>query len=158
MLTSCQESPEFKFEKNGVSFTSPSGWAITEEESFEDGSYYLSIEKDGFDSSGIITITWVSDSLSLDDSIEIHKDELKSNIIYKNANLTFEPILNNKFNKISSHSSRFKFKLLGLKHEGILHSFHGGNRTYIILKQEAVEDKIKNKLGFKTIEESFIIE
>jgi len=39
----------------------PEGWYISEEEEFEEGAFYLSVEKDGFDSSGIITITRFDD-------------------------------------------------------------------------------------------------
>ena len=157
-LISCAESPKFAFEKNGVSFTSPSGWSIIGEENFEDEGYYLSIEKDGFDSSGIMTISWINDLLDLDEYIKIHIDELKSNIIYKNSNLIFEPILDNEFNRINTRSSSYEFKLLGLKHKGIIHSFYGKNRTYLILKQEALEYTFKNKQGFNIMEESFMIE
>ena len=64
---SCKESIETKFEKDGVSLTCPQGWKITDQENFDDEGYYLSIEKDGFDSSGLFSITWVNINLDLDE-------------------------------------------------------------------------------------------
>ena len=90
ILTGCQESPETKFEKNGISFTCPTGWKITEEENLDNQGYYLSIEKDGFNSSGLLTVSWVNDSLDLNEWLEALMDGLKNDIIYKNSNLKFE--------------------------------------------------------------------
>lgn len=90
ILTGCQESPETKFEKNGISFTCPTGWKITEEENLDNQGYYLSIEKDGFNSSGLLTVSWVNDILDLNEWLEALMDGLKNDIIYKNSNLKFE--------------------------------------------------------------------
>jgi len=157
VLISCNDTPEYKFNNNGVALTSPKGWSIVDEEGFDTG-YYLCIEKDGFNSSGVISFSWVNDSLNIEDYIENYKTEIKNNIVYKNSNLVFEPIIKNKFNNIESYSTKFKFSLLNLDHEGIIHSFIKEGKTYIIFKQEAIEDKNKNRLGFKEIEESFRIQ
>ena len=53
LVASCQnQSEEKKFKKQGVSFTIPAGWKSVDEEDFGDG-YSLSIEKEGFESSGM---------------------------------------------------------------------------------------------------------
>jgi len=64
-ITSCSESKPAKFERDGVLITSPTGWEITDQESIDDQGYYLSIEKDGFDSSGIVTMTWINGEIDL---------------------------------------------------------------------------------------------
>ena len=53
------------FNKQAVSFTIPEGWTLTEEEDFDGKGYYLSIEKDGELSSGLVTISWLNDSADL---------------------------------------------------------------------------------------------
>lgn len=156
VLSCKQETPEFKFEKEGVSFTCPAGWNISEEENIDDMGYYLSVEKDGFNSSGLVSITWVSDSLVLQDYIELYKDELRNNIIYKNSNLNFQPSKISEFNTISSNSAQFEVSILGLKHEGEIITFYGPNKTFVIFRQEAIEDRLKNHLGFEIIEKSFV--
>lgn len=156
VLISCgQPSPETNFDKFGVSFTCPKGWSITEEEDFDGEGYYLSIEKDGFTSSGIVTVTWVNGILDLSDWLDVFKEELKNNIVYKNSDLAFEAAVNNDYNSINSLASKFTATILGVKHQGIIHLFNYGDRTVAVLKQEALEDKAKNKLGFGIIEHSF---
>jgi len=159
VLITCKKSTEknttTKIEKNGFSITCPADWEISDDEKFDEGGYYLSIEKNGFDSSGLFTLSVIEDSLDLDYSIQFNIEELQSNLVYRNS--TFEEITNNKFNSINTRSSSFKFGLVGIKHEGIIHAFYGKNKTYIVLKQEALEDKNDNLNGFNLIESSFLI-
>ena len=160
LVVCCKQSvsPKFEFDKDGVSFSGPAGWKISDEENFDNMGYYLSIEKDGFDSSGLITITWVNDSLELQDYIKMYQDELRNNPIYTSSNLNFEPIILNKYNTIDSKSSSYTMSLLGVKHEGIIHSFYGKNKSIILLEQEAIEDRAENESGFDQIETSFSLE
>ena len=156
--SSCQETPQAKFEKDGISLTSPKGWKITDEGNIEDQGYFLSIEKDGLNSSGLITLSWVIGEFDLNEWIEIYKDELKNNLVYRNSNLSFSNEKQDKFNGITTTSLEYSVSLFGLKHEGIIHFFYENNKTFALLKQEAIEDKIKNKNGFELIERSFKIE
>ncbi len=157
VIASCEETPEITFEKDGVLVTSPRGWKITDEENFDDQGYYLSIEKDGFDSSGLVAITWIKSELDLIEWLNIIKDEMKDNLVYKNSNLSFGNQNKNKFNDINTTSVTFTSNILGLKHEGIIHVFHENGNTFEILLQEALEDKTDNKNGFELIEQSFKI-
>lgn len=155
---SCQETPEEKFEKNGVSLISPKGWEITDRENLDNQGYYLSIEKDGINSSGIITLSWVNFELEIIEWINVHKDEMRNNFIYKNSNLVFKDIYENKFNQLNTTSIEFTVSILGIKHQGIIHFFHEKGKTFSLLIQEAIEDKKKNRNGFELIEQSFSIE
>ena len=155
---SCKEASETKFAKDGISLTCPTGWKITEEENIENQGYYLSIEKDGLTSSGLFTLSWLSNRLDLYEWIDIYKEQLSSNIVYRNSNLTFGEPFESEFNNISSVAVKFNVSILGLKHEGIIHVFYGNDKTISILKQEAIEDKIKNEKGFEMIEKSLRIE
>jgi hypothetical protein len=154
-LVSCNSSPESKFEKFGVSFTCPEGWKITDQENLNNKGYYLSIEKDGFGSSGLMTISWANDSIDLNQDLEIYQNSLKNNIIYKNSVLDFDQPFDTVFNADSSIASKFKVTLLSVKHEGIMYCFYKNGKTITIIKQEAVEDKKENKNGFDIIEKSF---
>ena len=157
-ITSCSESKPAKFERDGVSITSPTGWGITDEENIDDLGYYLSVEKDGFDSSGIITITWVNGEMDLNEWVYIYKEELENNIIYKNSNLNFKSVSEDSFNDINSTSLKFTASILGLDHEGNIHFFYKGDKTFAILIQQAIEDNTENKSGFDLIEKSFSVE
>jgi hypothetical protein len=157
VITSCEVTPEVTFERDGVLVTSPKGWKITDEENFDDQGYYLAIEKDGFDSSGLVAITWIKSELDLVEWMSIIKDEMKDNLVYKNSNLSFENQSKGKFNGINTTSVPYTSSILGLKHEGIIHVFHENGNTFEILIQEALEDKVKNRNGFEQIEQSFKI-
>ncbi|WP_103069502.1 hypothetical protein [Aquimarina sediminis] len=158
ILISCKESPETKFKKDRIQFICPSGWKITDEQDYDNKGFYVSVEKDGFDSSGVITISWINDSLDLNTWLSDFQEELRNNSIYKNSNLNFKTPTNDNFNNIHSIATGFQLNLLGVTHEGVIHVFYKNNKTIAILKQEAIEDKSMNKAGFDRLEQSFTIE
>ena len=106
------QSQEAQFEKFGVKFTCPEGWKITEEEKVEEKGYYLTVEKDGFDSSGLVTLTWIEDSLDLEEMIDLFQKELKVNIIYQSTDLKFDQIQKTTFNKLPALAADYKFSLM----------------------------------------------
>lgn len=155
-LVSCSASPEMKFEMFGISFICPSGWKITEEENLDNEGYYLSIEKDGSNSSGLMTITWLNKKIELNKFLLAFQNKMKDNIIYKNSNLVFYKTFETKFNNKHSIASKFTANLIGVKYEGVIYSFYGMDKTILIQKLEALEDKTKNENGFEIMEKSFL--
>ena len=155
VISACKESPEFQFEKDGVSFTCPAGWSIGEEEDFEGMGHYLAIEKNGLDPSGIVTISWINDSLDLTEWYETFIEGMAEEPVYANSNIKFPPGKPGKFNNIHTMTGSFQGEILGLKHEGSIHVFYAGDKTFAIMKQGAIPDREDNAPGFKTIESSF---
>ncbi len=158
LLFSCTQKPALSFTKFGVKFTAPSGWTLAEEEKINDNGYYVSIEKEGYNASGLLTISWINDSINLTAWLKICEDELKNNMVYRNSHLVFTPVMKGQYNNYSGISKRFSFKLLNLAHEGQIIIFYVGNRTIAIIKQEAIEDSIENKVGFDKLEQSFEVQ
>lgn len=154
-LTSCQKNPESKFEQDGISMTIPLGWEISEEENIGDQGYYLSIQKQGFNSSAMIAMNWVKGEISYDSWVEIYQEILESNIIYRNANLELGELKDTSFNNIESKYVKVDFSLLGLKHQAIIYFIRQNGKSITIMKQEALEDMDENRKGFKKIESSF---
>ena len=138
--------------------TSPQGWKISDEENLDDQGYYLSIEKDGLESSGLFSLTWVYGEFELNDWIRVHKEEMKNNIIYRNSNLAFGGLHESKFNNLNTSSLEYTVSLLGVKHEGTFHFFHAQEKTFTVVIQEAIEDRADNRAGFEMIEQSFKVE
>lgn len=155
---SCKESPEKQFKKDGISFTCPSGWKVTDQEKIDNQGYYLSIEKDGFNSSGLLTMTWLYNEIDLNDWMDIFKDELKNNSIYKNSSLQFGEQTEGSYHDKKTILLSFTATILNVKHEGEIHVFEDKGYSFGFIKQEAIEDKMKNKNGFDSIEQSFKIE
>jgi hypothetical protein len=154
-VSSCQQTPAELFVKDGVSISSPAGWEITDREQIDEGAYYLAIEKNGINSSALLALTWVEGDMDLYDWTEIYKDELESNIIYKNSNLTFEKVKKDSFNGITTVALKYTASIITMDHEGVIHFSHKNDKAFAILRQEAVEDRAKNKKGFSAIERSF---
>jgi hypothetical protein len=158
IFLSCSEKPATPFIKDGVGFTCPAGWEITDEEKIEETGYYLSAEKSGLSESGLLSITWMNDTLQLEEWMEICKDELKNNVVYKNSNLVFTPTTKSQFGVYPSITAHFSFKLLGLAHDGQIQVFYAPHKTFAIIRQEALEDKDKNKAGFEVLDKTFKVE
>lgn len=158
IISACQESVETQFTREGVSITSPKGWKITDQENIDDQGYYLTIEKDGLNSSGLFVLSWVNGPLDLHEWMKMNQDGLKDNIIFRNTNLKFGDLENDRFNNLNTISSKFTVSVLGLKHEGFIHVFYEKDKSFAVVRQEALEDKSDNKPGFEIIEQSFKVE
>ncbi|MBN1759587.1 MAG: hypothetical protein JW863_14770 [Chitinispirillaceae bacterium] len=156
-ISSCgSKSNGGDFVKDNVSFSYASGWSITEQEDYGESGYYLSVEKKGFDESGLMTVTWINAIRDSMDYLEIIQQEYRKQKLLKN--LEFAPIRKSTFNGMPSLSCDFKFKTIGVGHNGTIYVFLKGGKTYSIIRQEALEDVSKNKEGFELLESSFKVE
>ncbi len=157
LACSCEsKSTGGSFSRDGVSFTYPSGWSITEQEDLDGAGYYLSVEKAGFDASGLLTVTWINGILDSHEYLEILQKEYENQKMLNN--IEFQLVRNDNFNGIKSISCDFKFNSLGVKYRGVIAIFLNGKNTYSVIKQEAMEDVSKNKKEFEWIESTFKVE
>ncbi len=140
-------------ERKDFAFSLPSDWKVTEEEMIDEGAFYMSVEKKGMDSSGLITITAFDYEVDLPALIELNLEELQSNSLF--GKFTYGDIAADTFNTIPAQSSTYNFRIIGLDHEGEIIVFTSQEKTYSILKQGAIEDREDNKDGFRIIEEGF---
>lgn len=150
------QEPGGDFLKDGVSFTYPSGWSITEQEDLDGEGYYLSVEKAGFNASALLTITWINGVLDSREYLDLIREGYENEKLFNG--LEFQSAKDNSFNGIQSISCDFKFNTSGVKHSAVINVFVIGENTYSIIKQEAIEDISKNKKGFDLIEATFKVE
>lgn len=159
---SCNESPETKFEKDGVSLICPQEWIISDSDDLDGAGYYLEIEKEGFSSSGLVIIIWVNNynnyNFNYEENLNLYKESLQEQYVLDFGDIAFSNYYENTFNNLSTMSTNYTMSLLGVDHEGTIHVFHTGNKDFSILIQEAIEDKSKNKKGFEIIENNFKVE
>jgi len=154
---SCETpKPGGDFLKEGVSFTYPPGWSITEQDDFDGTGYYLAVEKAGFDASGLLTLTWIKGNLDSHEYLKIIQDEYKNQPFLND--FEFQTTREGIFNGIQSISCDFKFKTLGLEHSGVIYVFVNGEKTFSIIKQAASDDIANNKKGFDIMESTFKVE
>ena len=158
LVISCKDSPATTFSKDGVTFTVPSGWEISEEENLDTDGYYLSVEKNGFNASGIVVMTWVVGKQDLRDTYVNYKKNMYNIPVYSNANLQFRNEADTSYGNKSSFSAPFTASVAGMDHEGRLHFITAADKIFTIMIQGAVEDKSENEKGFKTIADSFVVE
>ena len=154
-VSSCKPSPETKYDKEGVSFISPLGWEISDEQNFYGLGHYLVVEKDAWGSSGMLTISWVNGESDLDSYLEDLKLELKDNIIYRRSNLDYGNHYEGTFNNLRTKAVDYTVSILSIDHIGVIHVFNRSGRTFFLMRQEATEDVATNKIGFDKIEKSF---
>lgn len=118
--------------------------------------YYLSVEKAGFNTSGLLTLTWINGLIDSNEYLEIIQKEFKNQTVLND--LEFELAQESNFNGMQSISCRFTFNTLSVKHKGTVYVFSKGEKTYSVVKQGALEDASENKKGFNVIESTFKIE
>lgn len=157
LLISCgkKTSEAYNWQRQGIHFICPENWKITEEETVENGAYYLSIEKRGWDESGLITLCIFDDSLDRSEVLKVYREALKDNFILKHADINFFAEKDSVFSTYESVSEEYTVELLGAKMEGIMHCFYTCNQTIYFLKQTEIGDTDKNAPGFATFERSF---
>ncbi len=145
----------WKHTKDNVSFMVPGDWKISEKDNLDDGGYYLSIEKDGLESSGLYILSWVNrhlDSLYyLGQFQQGFKDRKEL------ENLEFGAVRNTDYNGIPAISSDYSFSMLNEESRGTIYIFSKLNRTYSVTEQGTVEDVSENQTGFELIESTFKI-
>lgn len=154
-FTSCGTTPPTQYQKDGVSFTSPAGWKITSEIPMGSYGHYLTIEKKGFSSSGLMTLNWLNERQDLKEWIKELQDGLKENYIFKKANLSFEDVKTVSYGTYQALESKYTASVFGVDHEGSIIVFGTKTKSVHILQQGATEDRIENEIGFEAIEGSF---
>lgn len=154
LLLSCKQQPARQFSKDNVSFTVPEGWHITEQEAINGKGYYLSCEKQGLNASGLFILTWVNDSLALDEMLQQYISQITENFAAKGATATVSNILPATFGKYKGVGANYHMTLLKVPHEGHARAFYGRGKTLVAVMQEATEDAGENKKGFGIIEQS----
>lgn len=159
LLFSCKSgSPETQFSKHGISFTCPAGWSVTEEEDLG-GGYYMSIEKEGYNESGLVTITWVDTenvNLSAEEYMAMNVAGLQSNGAVNKMSVSDIP--GARYGDYDALGKLYTMSVLTMPHTGEMYVIERDDRVICIVRQSADEDSDKNEKGFTIIEESFTIE
>ena len=155
LASSCIVSPPVKVNLEGVSFTCPEGWKITDHENYFGFGNYIAIEKDGFKSSGIISYTWLNSESDLDDYLTELKVELKSSLFFRKSDLSFGEAYESSYNYLDTKTVDYHFTLFKVEHKGIIYLANEAGKTICILKQEAIQDSQENKAGYDKLERSF---
>jgi hypothetical protein len=151
---SCAEQKSTNVDVYGVSFTCPSGWKVSETEDYGTAKY-ISIEKKGVNSSGLVTMSFTEEDYELEEYLQLFQESFLEQKVLKN--LVFQKANEANYGKYKGIVSNFTFETMSIKHVGKMCIFQKNGITMCLVNQEAVEDHKQNLLGFETIEESFNI-
>lgn len=159
-LTACggDTAVSAEYSKNGVSFTVPEKWKITEEEDLDPTGHYLSLERAGLNESGIITVSWLSSAggiLTREDMMDNTLEVMESMELCKDLVVTEVP--DAMFGTYPALCQNYTMNVMGAPHRGRLYAMEYDGKIMCVMMQEMPEDNSKNKDGFKTFEESFSV-
>ncbi|MEM9023415.1 MAG: hypothetical protein AAGB22_06720, partial [Bacteroidota bacterium] len=136
-LTACNNlvptSEPGSFDAHGFAFTVPASWSITEEENLDDEGYYLSCERQGFDASGLLTLTWYYFPADREFLLGAFQQSLAENPIFELTDINFGPVRDTVFQEYDALKIPYRMTLLGLPHRGMLLSYYCDTYTMVIL-------------------------
>jgi hypothetical protein len=151
----CSFNASTVINKDGITFSLPEGWKITDEDDLEGKGYYLSCEKEGANSSGLFAVSWANATLDVRPTLEQYVESLKANLEKAAATPKFDPIKAGTYNKGRGLKCTYTMTMAGVKHRGTLYCLNLCGKTVTVTAQEALEDIESNKAGFKELEASF---
>jgi hypothetical protein len=138
----------------GVSFICPTGWEVSSKE--DEGDYQIiTVEKKGFNSSGIVTITLLDEEYELKDLIQIYRNSIEEQSIY--SNLKFYKQTGGTYGQYKGLVCKYTASVLYLPHKGSIYVFNTKGKSVCIIQQEAIEDSVMNKSGFEKLAESLTV-
>ena len=153
-LSCTATSKETPAEVYDASFTCPAGWTVSEQEDYGD-SKYLSIEKSGLNSSGLIMVTYSDEHIELTDYLDIYRESFSNQTLL--SNIQFEKEKEATYGQHKGLVCEYTFSIMSVEHEGRLYVFHSNGKSVCVTEQEAIEDKAENKAGFEKVKETLTI-
>ena len=156
LLASCvgkRPAAEVKFNEAGVSFVCPSGWEITDRE-LDGETGFIALEKTGYSSSGIITVSWIAGELSAEDYMDINVDLLKDGGSGF-SDISIVEIPGAAFAGYEAEAIEYGASFSGIPFYGDIFTFVHSGKTFSIMRQGAREDMDKYIASFDRFEKSF---
>jgi len=144
-----------EFKMAGIVFSFPDDWSITGQQDLDGEGYYLSCEKDGENSSGLVSVAWVNDTRELEATIGEYKQGLVNSFGEQGFEADFSEIVKTTYRDFGAVKITYTLSIFGTDHTGALYTFHACGKTVTVLTQGAVEDAKANANGFNTVWETF---
>ena len=150
-MGACTEQKATHVDMYGISFDCPPGWKISETEDYG-AAKYISIEKKGSTSSGIVAMAFTEEDFELDEYLQIFQKSLLDQ--EKIQDLVFQQVKETYYGKYKGIVSPYTFVVMSMKHAGEIYAFYENGITMCIIHQGATEDHKVNHPGFEIIMES----
>gem|GEM_PF-1701188 len=151
---SCSQSKSTRVDMYGVAFDCPAGWKITDTSDMKKAAY-ITIEKDGFGSNGLVTVVLRDQVPQLSDFLEFNQNSLREQ--ENLANIEFGDSREAVYGKYKGIASSYSSKNMSLTDQGNIYIFDAKGKTICVIEEEAAEDHDRNQRGFKDIMNSFTV-
>ena len=143
------------FDSEGLSFSYPSDWEITDQEDYEGVAYYLAVEKKGDDASGLVVISWMSatENVTRESTMQANLESLREDTVL--GELEFTEVPDASYAGHKALCTSYAVTVGGIPHSGRIYVLEHSGTVVSIIAQEADEDNRVNKNGFDLIESTF---
>jgi len=140
------------YNKNGIRFTIPKGWKITNENVYSN-TFDLSCGKSGLFSSGLVSISYVNDSIDSNENLIQYIKEM--NLLSFALKAKFTEPADKLFNKYESRFARLNSKPIVAAQNEEIYCFLAFDKSFTIIIHQAKKDSISNQLAIEKIINSF---
>ena len=152
-LANAVQAQKASFDQWGIAFDFPKDWKVTDQEDFGGNNYYLAVEKNGNDASGLFMITITPNKIDLEEHIKSFQENISASI----PGAKTGAVKSGSFGSYTGAMSDYTFSLLGIDHQAVMYCFYVNDKTVLVVTQEANEDHNENEQGFEQIEKSLRI-
>ena len=156
-ITGCTPAPDQTYDKNGIAFSYPANWSISDEEDYGGGSYYMCVEKNGGNSSGLAMISHFDiENSSLEVWFETFIESLEENAQFEN--IVVEEAVDGTYGNYPAQVVTYTASAMGiLPHNGTIWLLETGAKSVAVVFQQADKDVSSNRKGFDLIKSTFTV-
>ena len=156
LTNKCSDYPPQEFERQGISFTTPNGWKLTDLMEYGPMGGQVTAEKAGLNESAIVVISWFNFDMDTDPTLLGLQEGLSTGVL-RLRKASFSEISDYQMGEFSARRITYEGNLLGQKILGELIGFIYNERTITVFRQESAEDISKNKLEFEELLGSIVV-
>ncbi len=143
------------FDEYGISFSYPTDWHITENSDADD-TQFISVEKEGIESSGMVAMQTLNKIYDIDSFVDAYRDSMANNDVFDD--LEFSSVTSGAYGHYSCDTFSYSMSVMGIPHHGRIYIIDDSDRYVIIMEQEADEDRAVNATGFDAIRTSLTLQ
>lgn len=140
-----------RFNFKGLTFLYPEGWRVTKEELNKGLVYHVYCENHENSNTEIISFTWSSVELALDDMLQFIVEGMRED--FPNSDVEFGQKSNKTIKGVFARGFSYSGHLKGQPFHGEVAAFRINGNSILMSKQSNVKSRLET--GFKTIESSF---
>jgi hypothetical protein len=141
------------FKKDGVSFTIPDNWKVSNKQKLEGNGYSITLENKKELSVGVIFTSWFEADMELTSFSDLFKEQFKTQEAMEG--IEFSENRKSKFSGVESLNNDFKVTVNSMPLKGEFICFKKKGKMFFIMLQTTVAEDKSNNSAIKTFSNSF---